>query len=168
MVNAATARARITGESAVALSQHGTVAPVTVHHRVDFAASMIDGRTVGEVVPGSQSAKEISELWLYIQDRLSRIVRDPSLLPQVKPEHLAINSLRSGGLAPTVLNAANEIAVQAFLDRRIGFLDIPRVVGATLDMDSGSNGAPDDLDVVLGTDARARVLAEQICQRVGA
>ena len=38
--------------------------------------------------------------------------------------------MRSGGLAPTVLNAANEIAVQAFLDRRIGFLDIPRVVDA--------------------------------------
>ena len=53
VINAATARARITGESAVALSQHGTVAPVTIHHRVDFAASMIDGRTVGEVVPGS-------------------------------------------------------------------------------------------------------------------
>lgn len=95
VVNAATARARITGESAVALSQHGTVAPVTIHHRVDFAASMIDGRTVGEVVPSSQSAKEITELWLYIQDRLSRIVRDPSLLPQFKPEHLAINSLLS-------------------------------------------------------------------------
>ena len=93
VVNAATARARITGESAVALSQHGMVAPVTIHHRVDFAASMIDGRTVGEVVPGSQSAKEITELWLYIQERLSRIVRDPSLLPQFKPEHLAINSL---------------------------------------------------------------------------
>ena len=40
--------------------------------------------------------------------------------------------MRSGGLAPTVLNAANEIAVQAFLDRRIGFLDISRVVGETL------------------------------------
>jgi chromosome partitioning protein len=95
VVNAATARARITGESAVALSQHGTVAPVTIHHRVDFAASMIDGRTVGEVVPGSASAREISELWLYIQERLSRIVRDPSLLPAIKPEHLAINSLLS-------------------------------------------------------------------------
>jgi hypothetical protein len=93
VVNAATARARITGESAVALSQHGTVAPVTIHHRVDFAASMIDGRTVGEVVPNSASAKEITELWLYIQDRLSRIVRDPSLLPDIRPEHLAINSL---------------------------------------------------------------------------
>jgi chromosome partitioning protein len=95
VVNAATARARITGESAVALSQHGMVAPVTIHHRVDFAASMIDGRTVGEVVPGSASAREISELWLYIQERLSRIVRDPSLLPAIKPEHLAINSLLS-------------------------------------------------------------------------
>ena len=98
VVNAATARARITGESAVALSQHGTVAPVTIHHRVDFAASMIDGRTVGEVVPSSQSAKEITELWLYIQDRLSRIVKDPSLLPDIKPEHLAISSLLSPGM----------------------------------------------------------------------
>ena len=93
IVNAATARARITGESAVALSQHGTVAPVTIHHRVDFAASMIDGRTVGEVVPNSQSAKEITELWLYIQEKLSRIVRDPRLLPEIKPVHLAIGPL---------------------------------------------------------------------------
>jgi len=93
VINAATPRARITGESAVALSQHGTVAPVTIHHRTDFAASMIDGRTVGEVVPGSQSAKEISDLWVYIQDRLSRIVRDPTLLPEFKLGHLAINSL---------------------------------------------------------------------------
>ena len=51
---------------------------------------------------------------------------------------LAIESLRSGGLAPTVLNAANEIAVQAFLDRRIGFLDIPRVVGETLERRCGA------------------------------
>jgi chromosome partitioning protein len=93
VINAATARARITGESAVALSQHGTVAPVTIHHRVDFAASMIDGRTVGEVVPGSASAREISDLWVYVQDKLSRIVRDPALLPEVRPDHLAISSL---------------------------------------------------------------------------
>ena len=56
--------------------------------------------------------------------------------------NLAIESMRSGGLAPTVLNAANEIAVQAFLDRRIGFLDISKVVGETLNADAGrgSNG----------------------------
>jgi 1-deoxy-D-xylulose-5-phosphate reductoisomerase len=83
--------------------------------------------------------------------------------------NLAIDSMRSGGLAPTVLNAANEIAVQAFLDRRIGFLDISRVVGATMDADAanGSNGLAGDLETVMGTDARARVLAEEICQRVG-
>src|ERR1700759_5491393 len=109
VINAATARARITSESAVALSQHGTVAPVTIHHRVDFAASMIDGRTVGEVVPNSQSAKEITELWLYIQSRLSRIVKDPSLLPDIAPGHLAISSLLSPGveeiLPPPVIEA---------------------------------------------------------------
>jgi 1-deoxy-D-xylulose-5-phosphate reductoisomerase len=83
--------------------------------------------------------------------------------------NLAIESMRSGGLAPTVLNAANEIAVQAFLDRRIGFLDISKVVGETLSADAGagSNGFAADLGTVLGTDARARVLAEEICQRVG-
>ena len=102
VLNAATARARITGESAVALSQHGTVAPVTIHHRVDFAASMIDGRTVGEVVPNSQSAKEISELWTYIQEKLSRIVRDPALLPDVRADHLAINALLSSGVEGAV------------------------------------------------------------------
>jgi 1-deoxy-D-xylulose-5-phosphate reductoisomerase len=82
--------------------------------------------------------------------------------------NLAIGSMRSGGLAPTVLNAANEIAVQAFLERRIGFLDIPRVVAQALDSDYGANGPAGDLECVLGTDARARVLAEEICQRVGA
>ena len=82
--------------------------------------------------------------------------------------NLAIDSMRSGGLAPTVLNAANEIAVQAFLDRRIGFLDISHVVGRTLERDFGSNGPAGDLDCVLGCDARARVLAEEICQQVRA
>jgi chromosome partitioning protein len=122
VVNAATARARITGESAVALSQHGTVAPVTIHHRVDFAASMIDGRTVGEVVPNSQSAKEISELWLYIQEKLSRIVRDPSLLPDIRPEHLSINALLASGVegAVDVLPPALEQAIYDGPDRRLG------------------------------------------------
>lgn len=72
VLNGATARARITGQAAVALSQHGTVAPVTVHHRVNFASSMIDGRTVMEIEPESASAKEISSLWSYIHDRLGR------------------------------------------------------------------------------------------------
>ncbi len=75
VVNAATPKARITSEAAVALSQHGTVAPVTMHHRVDFAASMIDGRTVMEVDPASKSAREVEDLWTYISDRLEKNFR---------------------------------------------------------------------------------------------
>lgn len=73
VVNSATPRARITSEKAVALSQHGVVAPVTLHHRVDFAASMIDGRTVGDIQPESKSALEVSALWLYLRGRLAKL-----------------------------------------------------------------------------------------------
>jgi chromosome partitioning protein len=93
VVNGATPRARITGEAAVALSQHGTVAPVTLHHRVDFAASMVDGRTVGEVMAKSQSAKEIRELWLYVQARLSRLTHDARLAPEIRPAHFLTQAL---------------------------------------------------------------------------
>ncbi len=75
VVNAATPKAKITYEAAVALSQHGTVAPVTIHHRTDFAASMIDGRTVMEVDPNGRSAKEVEDLWVYISDRLEKNFR---------------------------------------------------------------------------------------------
>ncbi len=93
VVNGATQRARITGEAAVALSQHGMVAPVTIHHRVDFAASMVDGRTVGEAVPKSASSKEIAELWLYVQDRLARLTKDTSLVPEIQPQHFSLTPL---------------------------------------------------------------------------
>lgn len=75
VVNGATPKARITAEAAVALSQHGTVAPVTLHHRTDFAASMIDGRTVMEVDPKGRSANEVVQLWSYISDRLEKNFR---------------------------------------------------------------------------------------------
>jgi chromosome partitioning protein len=75
VVNAATPKAKITYEAAVALSQHGTVAPVTLHHRTDYAASMIDGRTVMEVDPTGRSAAEVTELWAYVSDRLEKNFR---------------------------------------------------------------------------------------------
>lgn len=57
-----------------------------------------------------------------------------------KPDHgrfpcleLAYDALKAGGVAPTILNAANEIAVQAFLDRRIGFRMIDQVIARVLD-----------------------------------
>ena len=72
VVNGATPRARITGEAAIALSQHGTVAPSILHQRVDFASSMIDGRTVMELNEKSRSSDEVRKLWSYLQDRLDR------------------------------------------------------------------------------------------------
>src|SRR5262249_53992934 len=76
-------RARITSQTAVALSQHGTVAPVTILSRVDYAASMVDGRTAGEVDPGSKAAEEINQLWKYVADRLSR-TQPQALAPTVE------------------------------------------------------------------------------------
>jgi chromosome partitioning protein len=72
VINAATPRARITNEAVMALSQHGTLAPVILHQRTGFAASMIDGRTVGELKGEARSAEEIASLWEYVSQRLNR------------------------------------------------------------------------------------------------
>jgi chromosome partitioning protein len=79
VINGASARARITTEAIFALSQHGTLAPSIVHQRTDFAASMIDGRTVMEVAGRSKSALEIIEVWEYLEDRLMKRKRQPAL-----------------------------------------------------------------------------------------
>ena len=70
---------------------------------------------------------------------------------------LARHALRAGGAAPTILNAANEIAVSAFLAGKIGFLDIARVVEKTLERAPG--GALSCLDDVHAVDAAAREVA---------
>jgi chromosome partitioning protein len=101
VVNAATQRARITAEAAVALSQHGTVAPVTIHHRVDFAASMVDGRTVGEVTAASASATEIQKLWTYVQGRLARLKDDAAFAPTDR-ESFAISGLSAADASEPV------------------------------------------------------------------
>lgn len=66
---------RLTGQAAVALSQHGTVAPVTLRTRQDFRSSMIDGRPAGELDPKGKSAAEVAQLWRYLADRLDKEVR---------------------------------------------------------------------------------------------
>ena len=73
VINGAAARAKIAGEAAVALSQHGTVAPITMYQRTDFASSMIDGRTVQEIDPKSRSAEEVGALWKYVSAQLRKI-----------------------------------------------------------------------------------------------
>lgn len=75
VVNGATPDARITAETTLALSRHGTVAPVVVHHRADFAAAMVDGGTVMERDAGSASTAEIAALWRFVSDRLERNFR---------------------------------------------------------------------------------------------
>src|SRR5690606_3170628 len=69
-VNGASPRARITTEAVIALSHHGAVAPTILHQRIDFASSMIDGRTVMEIASNTKSPEEISELWSFLDSRL--------------------------------------------------------------------------------------------------
>ncbi len=79
VVNSASKRAKITSEAAIALSQHGTVAPTVIGNRTDFASSMIDGRTVMELPKSQRSAEEIGSLWAYIEDRLDRTAPTASI-----------------------------------------------------------------------------------------
>lgn len=72
---------------------------------------------------------------------------------------LGQQAARSGGLAPAVLNAANEVAVEAFLARRLNFLGIPEVIEAA--MAKSASGPLRSLDDVLYADAEARVYAQE-------
>jgi len=71
---------------------------------------------------------------------------------------LAFDALRAGGTAPALLNAANEVAVQAFLDVKIGFRQIDRVIAHV--MDTLPHGAAHSIEAVMAQDAAARAAAE--------
>jgi 1-deoxy-D-xylulose-5-phosphate reductoisomerase len=72
---------------------------------------------------------------------------------------MAFDALRAGGSASTLLNAANEIAVQAFLDKKIGFLKIPEVIAAV--MNRIANCPVNDLAGMMEQDALAREAAQR-------
>ncbi len=76
---------------------------------------------------------------------------------------LAYQALRRGGTAPAILNAANEVAVEAFLARRIGFTEIPTIVEQTLD--AVPVGDECGIEGALESDRQARRLAETLCGR---
>lgn len=76
---------------------------------------------------------------------------------------LAREAAEAGGSAPAMLNAANEVAVAAFLERRIRFTDIARIIGDVLEAEPVV--AVDCLDAVLEADRRARELAGQWLSR---
>ena len=79
---------------------------------------------------------------------------------------LAFDALRAGGTAPALLNAANEVAVQSFLDREIGFRDIDRVIAQV--MDAVPHGPAPSIEAVLAQDARAREAAQDVIARLRA
>ncbi len=86
--------------------------------------------------------------------RLDFEAPDPARFPALA---LARNALAAGGARPAILNAANEVAVAAFLGGRVGFLEIAAIVADTLARYDPA--APDSLDAVLAIDAEARAYA---------
>lgn len=92
----------------------------------------------------------VKQLRLVDWAKLTFYAPDDETFPAIQ---MARRALRQGGLYPAALNAANEVAVEAFLEERIGFLDIPRLVGETLDRTLPVPGSVED---VLAADEEIR------------
>jgi 1-deoxy-D-xylulose-5-phosphate reductoisomerase len=73
---------------------------------------------------------------------------------------MAREAIRAGGAVPAVMNAANEVAVAAFLEGRTGFLDIERVVAGTMERIGALRST--DLDGIMAADAEARRVAASL------
>jgi len=136
-----------------------------VHSLVEF----VDGSTLAQLgLPDMRTSLAVGLGWpqriesgvagldLLTQGRLDFEAPDTDAFPCLR---LAWQALEAGGSAPAVLNAANEVAVSAFLQGRIGFLAIPALVEETL---ARLPAAPaESLEALLATDAQARSLTEQ-------
>ncbi len=97
------------------------------------------------------------------QAQLTFLPPDPEKFPALR---LGREAMKLGGTAPALLNAANEVAVQAFLDERIGFLDIEKIIEATLQ--NGPVTALTDLDVLRQADEAARRFASEKAAKLAA
>ena len=105
----------------------------------------------------------VAPLDLLALARLDFEAPDPDRFPCLP---LAYAALRAGGTAPAILNAANEVAVASFLDRRLPFPGIPRLIEATLSaLPAGPEGSLAD---VLAADAEARRIAASLVMEAGA
>lgn len=102
VVNAATPEAQITADASLTLSQHGTVAPITVHQHVDYVASMADGRTVLEVDPSGAPAADVIALWNYISDRLEKNFRRTVFSAPASASVMPHAAARAGGFGRRV------------------------------------------------------------------
>jgi 1-deoxy-D-xylulose-5-phosphate reductoisomerase len=92
---------------------------------------------------------------------------DPVRFPALT---LAMRALEIGGAAPTILNAANEVAVDAFLHDRLGFTGIADLVSATLDAAErrGAVKEPQNIEEAVGVDVMARSLAQDGLREIAA
>jgi 1-deoxy-D-xylulose-5-phosphate reductoisomerase len=92
---------------------------------------------------------------------------DPDRFPALA---LGRRALELGGCAPTILNAANEIAVAAFIGRELGFGGIAELVGATMDAAERRNtiNEPQSLEEALDIDRMARALARELLPEIAA
>ncbi len=102
----------------------------------------------------------VAPLDLFALARLDFQAPDEQRFPCLR---LARQAAEAGDSAPAMLNAANEVAVAAFLDRRIRFTDIPRIIATVLD--SEPLRLIDSLEAVLAVDQRARYVAQGWLQR---
>jgi len=105
-------------------------------------------------------AKSIAGLDLVKAGRLTFMEPDLERFPCLQ---LAFDALDAGGTMPAVLNAANEVAVQAFLDEKIGFMDIPRLIRRT--MDGHRHSEPASVQDVIAADRWARKKASALMAR---
>jgi 1-deoxy-D-xylulose-5-phosphate reductoisomerase len=143
-----------------------------IHSMVDY----VDGSTLAQL--GSPDMRIPIASTLAWPDRMETTAKpldlttigqldfeapDPERFPCLK---LARDALEAEGSRPAVLNAANEVAVAAFLAARIGFLDIADVVQTVLDRYDPS--APRTIEDVLAVDAEARAVAAQTMKEVAA
>jgi 1-deoxy-D-xylulose-5-phosphate reductoisomerase len=90
---------------------------------------------------------------------------DPVRFPALR---LVQEALRAGGAMPTVFNAANEVAVDAFLNGRIGFGGIARLVEATMEAASRTNSLPKSADDALSIDHSSRNMARGLLPEIAA
>ncbi len=105
----------------------------------------------------------VASLDLFSKSRFDFEPPDPSRFPCLR---LAREAITAGGTASAVLNAANEVAVAAFLEGRLRFLQIPEVIEAALAAVPAREAT--DLEVVFADDAAARRFAAQRLERMAA
>jgi 1-deoxy-D-xylulose-5-phosphate reductoisomerase len=103
----------------------------------------------------------VDDLDLIELGRLNFESPDPVNFPCLR---IALEAARVGLDAPAVLNAANEIAVQAFLDRRIGFTQISEVIEGTLDATNFNE--PESLAAVKDSDTKARIHTQKLISKI--